>query len=219
LIELQPDGSGLAPLVTSAGANAGLAVASPPTAALVQYGPVPTHLIWWLLLGTCVAAIVAVLFTPEPGQSRPGVLGSLRPQVSVPSAARGTFLLALPCLIAVWALGGLYLSLGPSLVGQQLHPQNLLWGGIVIFLLLGVGGIASVFVRTAAPATVMLAGCLFMLAGAIITVIAIVTSTPWAFLVGTAVADVGSGTGFLGAYRTVVAQATPDDRAGLAAAV
>jgi hypothetical protein len=84
--------------------------------------------------------------------------------VSVPREARGTFAAALPCLIAVWALGGLYLPLGPSLAAQLLRSSNLLWGGVVIFLITGVGAAVSVAVRASKPSSAMLGGCLALLA-------------------------------------------------------
>src|SRR5580704_14563049 len=133
LIELQPEDSGLGTLVTSAFPSLGLAVGALGTSALVQYAAGPTQLVWWLLLGAYVVCIVAVLAMPESATPRPGVLASLRPQVGVPQRARGTFAVAVPCLIAVWALGGLYLSLGPSLAAQLTGSQNRLWGGLVIF--------------------------------------------------------------------------------------
>jgi hypothetical protein len=84
--------------------------------------------------------------------------------VSVPRAAWGTFAMAVPCLIAVWALGGLYLSLGPSLAAQFLHAQSLL-RGVVVLLLNAVGAAAAVVVRRSNPSTAMLGGCLVMLDG------------------------------------------------------
>jgi hypothetical protein len=88
------------------------------TSALVQYGPAPTHLVWWLLLGAFAVTAVAVLAIPETAARRPGVLAALRPRVAVPRQARGTFAVTLPCLIAAPALAGFYLSLGPSLTAQ-----------------------------------------------------------------------------------------------------
>jgi MFS family permease len=57
LIDLQREGSGLAPLVSSSAPTLGLAVGALGTSALVQDGPAPTRLVWWLLLGAFVAAI------------------------------------------------------------------------------------------------------------------------------------------------------------------
>jgi hypothetical protein len=218
LIELQPAGSERAALVTSAFSSAGLAVGALVTSALVQYGPAPTHLIWWLLLGAFVLAAVAVLPMAEPGSPRPGVLASLRPRVSVPRQARRTFVAALPAIIAVWALGGLYLSLGPSLAAELAASPNLLWGGLVIFLLAGLGAAATGVCRNVAPRRAMLAGCAFLLAGVGVTIAAIAATTSAVFLTGTAVAGVGFGLTFMGAFRMIVALAGAA-RAGIIAAV
>ena len=66
--------------------------------------------------------------------------------------------MALPCLIAVWMTSGFYLALGPSLAAQVLHSPDLLWGGLVIFLLNGVGTAATVVARRASGPATMLAG-------------------------------------------------------------
>jgi MFS family permease len=219
LIDLQPEGSAIAPVITSAASMLGLAAGGLGTSVLVQYGPAPTRLIWWLLLGVSLAAAVAVLAMPETAPGRPGVLASLRPRVAVPRQARRTFAMAVPCLIAVWMLSGFCLSLGPSLAAQVLRSPDVLWGGLVIFLVAGTGGAASVVFRGISGAAAMLAGCLALLAGAGVTLAAIETGSAAAFLTGIAVAGAGLGTGFLGAFRIVSALAPPAHRASLIAAI
>ena len=218
LIDLQPQGSKRAPVITTAAAMLGLAVGGLGTSALVQYGPAPTRLIWWLLLGADLAAAGGVLAMPETAPRRPGVLASLRPRVAVPRPVRWTFARALPCLIAVWMISGFYLSLGPSLAAQVLRSPDLLWGGLVIFLLNGIGTAAAVVASRASGPAAMLAGCLGLFAGTAVTLAAIQTASGAAFLVGTGVAGAGFGTGMLGVFRTISAQAAPDQRASLIAA-
>jgi len=219
LIDLQRPGSQRAPLVISVFASLGLALGALVTSVLVQYAPAPTRLIWWALLAVFAVGILAAAAMAEPGSRRPGVLASLPPRVAVPRQARSTFATAVPCIVAGWALGGLYLSLGPSLAAQATGSTNLLWGGLVIFLLCGTGALAAFAVRTISPRATMLAGCLFLLAGMAVTFGAIAATASAAFLVGTAVAGVGFGLAFLGSFRVITALAEPDDRAGLVAAV
>ena len=197
------------------GSAAGALIAS----ALVQYGPAPTHLVWWLLLAAFVIGIPAVLKMPETGTMRPGALKSLRPDIAVPREARGAFVVAAPCLIGVWALGGFYLSLGPSLAEQLARSQNLLWGGVSIFLLTGLGSGVSVKLRNSDPPLVMLSGSVMLVIGALVTFGAILSGSAAVLLIGTALAGLGFGPAFLGAYRTVVAFAPPDDRAALVSAI
>ena len=219
LIDLQPSGSSRASVGTSAGNFLGQSTGALCTSLLAQYGPAPTKLIWWLLLGSLAVAAAGILVMPEPGTRRPGVLASLRPRVGVPRPARAAFLVAAPCLVAAWGLCGFYLSLGPSLAVQVLGSPNLVWGGLVIFLLTGVAAVAAVAGAEIPAGRAMLAGCLSLFAGMAITLGAIATGTAIAFLAGTAVAGVGFGLAFLGAFRMVTELAPPAERAGLVAAI
>ena len=119
-LDLRPTG-GLAPLVSSLTATAGLAAGALIASALVQYGPAPTHLVWWLLLAAFVIGIPTVLKIPETGTMRPGALKSLRPDIAVPREARGAVRRGRPLPYRSVGLGSFYLSLGPSLP-EQLAP-------------------------------------------------------------------------------------------------
>ena len=139
--------------------------------------------------------------------------------MGVPRQARGTFATAVPCLVAVWALSGLYQSLGPSLAAQVTGSRDLLWGGLLVFLLTGVAAAATGAFRALTPRTAMLAGCLVLLAGLAVTFAAIATTTAAAFLAGTAVVGVGFGLALLGVNRTLIPLAPPGKRASLIAAI
>src|SRR4051794_15514523 len=218
LFDLRPTG-GAAPVISSAAPTGGQALGAIGASVLAQYAPAPTHLVWWLLLGAFITGVVAVLAMPEPGTVRPGAVSSLRPHVSVPQAARGAFATAVPALVGIWALGGFYLSLGPSLAARLLHSKNLLWGGILIFLLSGLGAAASALLARKKPSAVMLGGCLVLIVGALVTFASIETGTSAILFVGTAIAGLGFGPAFMGAYRTTVAAAASDDRTGLITAI
>jgi predicted MFS family arabinose efflux permease len=218
LFDLRPAG-GAAPVVSSAAPTGGQALGATGASVLAQYAPAPTKLVWWLLLGAFIAGVVAVLAMPEPGTVRPGVVSSLRPHVSVPRAARDAFATAVAALVGIWALGGFYLSLGPSLVAQLLHSKNLLGGGILIFLLTGLGAAASALTTRRNPSAVMLGGCLFLIVGALVTFASIQTGISAVLFIGTAIAGLGFGPAFMGAYRATVATATSHDRTGLITAI
>lgn len=220
LLELQPPGrAATASLVNSCAPSFGLALGAMATSVLVQYGPSPTRLIYWIMLVTTLIGLAAVVRMPEPGRRSPGALASLRPTVSVPASSRGAFLAALPCLIATWSLGGLYLSLGPALAAQLAGSANHLWGGLLIFLLMATGAAAPVAGRGLAARTAMTAGCLTLIGGLAVTALAIGQLWVWLLMVGSAIAGVGFGLSFMGAFRTVTASAPPADRAALIASV
>jgi hypothetical protein len=218
LFDLRRNG-GAAAVVSSVAPTGGQALGAIAASVLAQYGPAPTNLVWWLLLGAFITGVVAVLAMPEPGTVRPGVVSSLRPHVSVPQAARGAFATAVPALVGIWALAGFYLSLGPSLAAQLLHSMNSLWGGILIFLLTGLAAAASALLARKNPSAVMLGGCVVLIVGALVTFASIETGTSAALFAGTAIAGLGFGPAFMGAYRATVAAAASDDRTGLITAI
>jgi MFS family permease len=94
-----------------------------------------------------------------------------------------------------------------------------LWGGVITFLLTGLGAVTSLVFRNSAPPAVMLGGCLGLLGGAVVTVAAVVASTPALLLLGTVMAGLGFGPANLGAFRVIMARASASDRAGLIAAI
>src|ERR1700761_5841232 len=219
LIDLQPPGSQRAPLVTSTFSSLGLALGSLVTSVLVQYAPAPTRLIWWVLLAVFVVSIALVPFIAEPGSRRPGVLGALRPRVAVPRAARASYLGVLPSLIAIWALGGLFLSLGSSLAAEATGSSNLVLGGLVIFALFGAGAAAAYLLRSVGSRAGLLAGCLLLITGMALTFAAIATTTSALFYLGTAVGGIGFGLVSLGSFRMIPARVEPGQRAGVVAAI
>jgi MFS family permease len=219
LIDLQPEGSGLAPVFTNAGSLWGLAVGGLGASALVQYAPAPTHLVWWLLLGASLAAALAILTMPETSAGHPNVLASLRPSVGIPRQARTTFARAAPIMGAAWALNGFYLSLGPSLAGEVFRSRDLLWGGLVIFVLTALAGTATVVVRAWSARATMMFGCIALFAGAAITFAAVAMTSAGVFLAGIAIAGIGVGMAFLGSFRVLSALASPGQRASLISAI
>jgi len=220
LVDLAPPANPrLAPLVNSAAPTMGLAIGALGSSLLVTYAPDPMRLVYWILLGLIVAGLAGILLVAEPGERRPGALASLRPQVGVPGEAKRAFVAGLPALVAVWALGGLYQALGPSLAASLLHSANAVPGGAVIFLLTGVGAISTIATRTSQPANVMRYGCLLLAVGALATVAAIAAGSAAGFFVATAFAGVGFGLAFLGVFRSLTALAPPTGRAGLITAI
>jgi len=150
LLELHPrrdpDAVGLANGVFSAG---GMASGALIAALLVQYAPAPERLPYVLLLVLFALLLVGALLMPEPVEDRQPL--RIRPQrPSVPPAIRRPFLLAGLGVLSSWSIGGLFLSLGPSLVAHLLDTDNHLTGGIAMAALAGSGAVRRCS-STAAP--------------------------------------------------------------------
>jgi MFS family permease len=241
----RPDRPGRGALVSSAAPSLGLALGALGSGALVQWGPDPMRLVFWLLLGSFVLAVVGVLAIEEPVRERgewrsSGVpkaaresrgregrngrrggppLALFRPHVAVPPVARPTFIALAPCFVAVWALAGLYLSLGPSLVRALLGTTSHVAGGLVIATLMGASTVALVVARRVEARPAMVGGAGLLVVGVAITLVGLDDGSTALVFVGSAAAGLGFGPAFAGAFRTLAALAPPAERAGLIAAV
>jgi MFS family permease len=185
----------------------------------VQFLPAPTHLIYLVLGAAFVAQGVGVLLMPESVTRKAGALASLRPRVAIPAAARTPMLLAVPAVVAVWALAGFYGSLGPTVVRVLLGADSFVLGGLALFALAGAGAVTVLSARNAATRSVMGIGLVALIVGVGVTLVAINVTSIVLFFVGTVVAGIGFGGGFQGALRTVVPLAAAHERAGLLSAL
>jgi len=220
LLDLQRTEKPLGPLVNSAAPGFGLSLGAVGAGAAVEWLPAPTDWVFGTLTALCLVAAVGVLvFLPETSPQRPGALPSLRPSVHVPPAQRRAFVVVLPCLVATWALGGLYASLGPSLVSGVYGVQDHLVGSLVVLALNGTGLIGSLAVRGVAPTRAMVVGALVFATGVAGTVVALAVGSLALFFTAAVVSGLGFGSAFLGAMATVTRGVAPGARAGLLAAV
>jgi len=182
------------------------------TGALVEFAPAPTTLVYVVLLVGVFAAAVATALLPETAPRRRGALASLRPRVGLPDYLRSEFLTITPILLASWALGGLYLSLGPSVAAGSLGITDHLVGGLVAMLLCGTGALTALLLRNWPLPRVLLLAAVLLAVGTMGTLGAVdAGSAPLAAL-GTVVAGVGFGAAGLGAFGTMAALARPTER-------
>ncbi|WP_078958694.1 MFS transporter [Kitasatospora aureofaciens] len=153
-----PDRPGRATVANGITPVAGMAVGVLAATALVQYAPAPTRTVYLPLLLLFTAQAAAVLLTPETAHPHPGAWRSLRPAITVAPASRPTLALTTPGIVAAWALGGFYSSLGPSLA-RLIDPHAArATGGLVFFTLTAAAGIAGHTARALPARTVSLAG-------------------------------------------------------------
>jgi MFS family permease len=220
LLDLQPESKpwlgGLAGAVAPMG---GLAVGALATGLLVDYGPSPTRLVFWILLGAFVAAWSAALGMPETVRGDGAWRASLRPRIGVPLHLRSAFARALPALMSTWALGGLVLSLGPSLTATVFGEPSHLAGALTIVVMAGISAVASIFVRNVSPSTTARGGLAAVIAGLVVVVIAISSGSNAAFLAGAAICGLGFGPAFAGIFRSLAERAPVNRRAELVSAV
>jgi MFS family permease len=220
LLDLQRPERPLGALMNSAAPGFGLSLGAVGAGLAVAFVPSPTDWVFGLLTVLCLVAAVGVwVFLPESSPRLPGAAASLVPSVHIPAPQRRAFVAALPCLIATWALSGLYASLGPSLVVGVFGVEDHVVGSLVILALNGTGLIGSLSMRGVAPTRSMVIGALILAVGVGGTVAAL-SSGSLAFFFGAAVVSgFGFGTAFLGAMATLTRDVAPGERAALLAAV
>jgi hypothetical protein len=186
---------------------------------LVQYGPDPLHLVFWLLAGIYAASALVVLAMPDPVERRPGWLNSMRPMVGVPLSARPLFVASAPALVGMWALAGLYLSLGPSLAISILHAESRIAGGLVILALAGAGGVASILVQRADPGRTLVRGCVVLLVGVGLTLLGVWVESATVLYGGSLLAGLGLGPAFSSFLRIITPLASAERRGALVGAI
>jgi MFS family permease len=220
LLDLQPpDNPRLGGLVGGIALMAGLAAGAVGSGLLVQYGPDPLHLVFWVLSGVYAGGLAAMLVILDPAPRAPGWLRSMRPQIGVPLPARSLFVASAPSLIATWALGGLYLAIGPSLAIDLLGTDSRLAGGVVIGALLGAGALASALARGGDPRRSAIRGSIVLIAGVGLTLLAVATESIVGLYAGSIIAGLGFGPAFSGIFRSLASTAPPDRRGALLASI
>ena len=113
------------------------------------------------------------MFLPETASGRSGAWRSLRPVLAVPASARPTMRAVLPINTAQWALGGFFMSLGPSLVRQLVGPGQAWLGGLLIAVLVLSGAGAILWLRGHEPVLTMRRGAWMLVSGLVLAIVAI----------------------------------------------
>ncbi|MEU4694411.1 MFS transporter [Actinoplanes sp. NPDC023714] len=214
LIDLNPRRAGL---ISGIAPVAGLGVGALGSGVLVEYAPFPTHLVYALLLAGMAVAGVAVAALPETAGRRPGGVASLVPKLGVPARLRADLLALVPIIVASWALGGLYMSLGPSVAADSFGLHDHLVGGLVVTLVCGAGAVTSFLLRrTPTPRVLAIAGAGLATGGAIGVAGLLAGNLPLA-TAGSIVSGIGFGAASLASFGTLARIAAPHERGELMA--
>lgn len=168
-----------------------------------------------------VYLLIAVLFllVPETAPRKPGVWASLSFRLTIPSAIRSDFWRGAPAVIAGWATGGLFLSLGATIVRGELGGEAHVWQGLGVVLLAGVGAVTAFTLRKIAARSTVLFGTSALAVGTLLSLIALsVASLPF-YLAAAAVTGMGFGTAFSGVVASLAPKIPATERADTFAAI
>lgn len=165
--------------------------------------------------------VLAALFllVPETAPRTPGVWASLSFRLSIPPAIRADFWRGAPAVIAGWATGGLFLSLGANIVRGELGGEAHVWQGLGVVLLAGVGAVTAFVLRRISARSMVLFGTSALGVGTLLSLIALgVGSLPF-YLVAAAVTGMGFGTAFSGVVASLAPRIPATQRADTFAAL
>lgn len=219
LLDTQRSGRPLGALVNSAAPGIGLSLGAVGAGLVVEYVASPTRWVFAVLTAVLVLGAAGAVVLPETSPRAPGALRSLRPAVRVPRHQRAAFLTALPAIVAVWALGGLYLSLGPSLVATVFGIEAHLVGGLLVLAMQGTAAAGAILGRNLHPEHAMVAGASVFAVGVTGTTAAVLAAQVTVLFASAVVSGLGFGLAFLGAVATASAGVDPAERAGLLSSV
>ncbi|MFF0187514.1 MFS transporter [Streptomyces sp. NPDC005244] len=202
-------------VVTGAAPTFGLGLGALGCGFLVQYGPHPTRLVYALLLAGLVVAGALLLSLPETSLRRPGAARSLQPRLKVATHLRADLLGLVPILVASWALGGLYLSLGPSVAAGLFGLSNHVVGGLVVTLLTVPASLTALALRGWPVARTLALGASLLLAGTAVALSGVEDHSLTLAALGTVIAGIGFGASALASFGTLARIAAPAERGEL----
>jgi MFS family permease len=220
VVDLEPPSRpGAAATLNSISPLAGLAAGTLVAGALLDWTSSALDVVFGGLTVVYLVIAAAVWLLPETSPRHEGLLHSLIPRVGVPTAARSPFLRSAPAVLAGWATGGLYLSLGAPLVATELGGEQHVEQGLVVTVLAGVGALACFVGRRSTSRRLTITGTTSLAVGTALTLAALAAGTYWGFLAAAVVAGAGFGLSFMGIMRSIIPVTPPHERGELFAAV
>jgi MFS family permease len=204
-------------IVSSAVPSLGIAIGAVLAGALVEFAPLPRQLVFWMLTVVYVVLAALVWLIPERARpestSRESLWRSLLPSAGLPQATRPVFFALVPSIVATWALAGLYLSLGSSVIGTVLNVHSHFVVGIVLGVFF-VAGMSGTVVSAVLPPQLREGfGYGTLTLGVVVTIAAMLISALPIYVVGSGIAGLGFGAAFRFAVHTL-GEASPEDQRG-----
>ncbi len=220
IVDLEPpDRPGLAAICNATIPMIGLAVGALASGFVMEHVAYPKTSVFVAITIISFALAAAVWFLPETSLRRKGLLKALKPRLGIPLQARSAFWQSAPAILAGWATGGLYLSLGALIIAVIFGVNNFLLQAIVVTLLTGMGALGCFLARGYTSRQIMLYGTFALACGTSLTLLGVATGSLGVYLLALAFAGTGFGTCFYASLRTIVPLVPPDKRGELFASI
>ena len=207
--------SALATTANMLGVAAGPLLSGP----LAQHAPAPlrtSYVVYLVLLGLVARRVLAVPETVEDPLRRWRDV-SFRPRLGVPRGIRVQFIAPAVAAFAVFALGGYYAALVPTLLSERLGHSSPAIAGAVVAELYAVAAAAVIATHKLSSRTAMLAGLAVLLPSVGLLLLAQTAASMPALLLGTAFGGVALALAYRGSLQVINGIAPEDQRAEVVA--
>jgi MFS family permease len=205
--------------ISAASVAGGLGAGALLTGAAVEFSPAPNTVVFGILAGLMLVAIIFVSFTEETATKRPGAMRSLTPRVSLPSHIRREFYAGIPVHISAWMFPAFFLGLGPALLRLHFDLDGGLVAGFTAFLGPFAAAVSGfMFARYAARRATMVGMSLVFLGMVVVLVGVAGIWLPIVWL-GAVIGGFGFGGAFGGQVRLIAPFVEPHERAGTFAGI
>lgn len=194
----------------------GLGLGSVAAGAVAHFFPDPTHEVFWWYLIALGLAVVAVIIVPETVTREAGFHLEVR-RPSLPGGGdRRMFVGILGLVLASFAVNGVFSSLVPAFVQNQLHIDGSLASAALVSIVFFAALLAQV-VPHPRIANRVFAGPVILIIGSIVFEAGLLVGSLSLFIVGTVVAGVGVGLVFGRGIGVTQRLADPEHRADMVA--
>lgn len=205
----------LSPTIISNAPFIGLTIGAMMSGALVEYGPNPRHLCYFIILGGLAVCSVLIAFSNETAKRKPGVISSLRPKMVLPQSDKRLYPVAAATFVATWATGGFYQAYGPSIAAQQLGTLNTFMAALVFSAYLLPGTLGSAVTARLTPAQTQRRGMVVFTLAVIGLIVTMKMGHVIGFLVVSAIAGAAQGAVVTGSVRSLMVGVKKEERAGV----
>lgn len=216
LVELAPPGwEKQASLVAAAVNMGGLGLGSLLAGTLAEYAPKPLTLSFAIDLALVVLAGVGVWLTPEPVEKTSPF--RLKPQrLHVPKEVRSTFVRAATAGFAGFCVMGLFGSVSPAFLAEELHRTSHTLSGLVVFSAFAASIAGQFAVSALGERRALLIGCVGLSFGMVLVAVGLLATSLVLLLAGAIMGGLGQGMCFRAGLDAITDATAPAHRAAVA---